>query len=44
MTAHAGMLRDPAWTRRWLGLSIAVVILWPLFLITEFQPGRLLGS
>lgn len=44
MTPHVGMLRDPAWTRRWLGLSIVVVILWPLFLITEFQPGRLLGS
>lgn len=35
--------RDPAWTSRWLAASIGLMLLWPLLLITEFQPARLLS-
>ena len=31
-------LRDPAWAGRVLALSLALVLLWPLMVATEFQP------
>ncbi len=31
-------LRDPDWTRRWLGFCFFVVLLWPILVATEFKP------
>ncbi len=37
-------LRDPAWTGRVLWIGAALVVLWPLCVATEFNPGRIFDS
>ena len=39
--ADPATLRDPAWLGRLFWTSAALALLWPLFVATEFQPGRL---
>jgi phosphonate transport system permease protein len=45
MTVHAPSvtvakpaLRDPAWLRRLLWTGVAIVLLWPALVSTEFRP------
>ncbi len=40
----AGGGRDPAWQRRWLGLLVLAVLLWPLLVLTEFKPWSMLDE
>ena len=37
-------LRDPAWLGRVFWIGVAAVLLWPLCVATEFQPGRLVDA
>jgi phosphonate transport system permease protein len=41
-SAHPVPYRDPAWRGRVAWLAIAVLLLWPLLLLTEFRPWRML--
>ncbi len=41
---RAPALRDPAWLGRVFWTTAALVLLWPLAVATEFQPGRLFDS
>jgi phosphonate transport system permease protein len=41
---NAGAVRDPALSRRWLGVLAAVVVLWPLLVLAEFQPWTLFDA
>jgi phosphonate transport system permease protein len=43
LTAAAGGApgRDPAALRRWAALTLGLILLWPLLVWTEFQPGQL---
>lgn len=36
--------RDPAWMQRVLWTGAALALLWPLFVATEFRPGRLFDA
>jgi phosphonate transport system permease protein len=40
----AAAVRDPARARRWLGVLAALVVLWPLVVLTEFQPWTLFDA
>lgn len=40
----AAPLRDPALPRRWATLLLVAVLLWPLLVLTEFQPWMLLDA
>ena len=42
--AHAAPERDPAWLRRVGWAAVALVVLWPMLVITEFQPWRMLEA
>jgi phosphonate transport system permease protein len=43
-SAHPVPYRDPAWRRRVAWVAVAVLLLWPLLLLTEFRPWRMLDS
>jgi phosphonate transport system permease protein len=38
------LARDPAWTGRIFAISVALVLLWPLLVATEFKPWALFDS
>jgi phosphonate transport system permease protein len=42
--SDSAALRDPAWLRRWGGLLVGAVLLWPLFVWTEFDPATLFDA
>lgn len=44
MTTGAAPSRDPAWLGRLFWLSLAVVLLWPLMVATEFRPWTLFDA
>ena len=35
--------RDPAWRGRLAGAAVALVLLWPMLVLTEFKPWLLLA-